>query len=169
MFYRYFSILLATGLVIAGLQVPSFINQYQQRLSAHLIEVTANLEGFQRIADEYHGGSLAALIAKHRISTDTTFSAEAAVISSMYEHMLTYEAALNALDTTVMRQLIYLITAADTAMLTETVDHYAYTITLDTTSLWCGLVFLIIGIVVLDLLRALILRAFRPRKPAITP
>ncbi|MBD3649377.1 MAG: DUF2937 family protein, partial [Pseudomonadales bacterium] len=56
MVYRYFSIILASLLLLTGLQVPSFVDQYEKRVDAHLLEVTENLRGFQEIADEYYGG-----------------------------------------------------------------------------------------------------------------
>jgi len=55
-------ILFAVGL-LAGVQVPGFIDQYAQRVSAHQIEVATDFRGFQQVADQYFGGSVEALIA----------------------------------------------------------------------------------------------------------
>jgi hypothetical protein len=83
--YRDFLILVACVALLLGIQVPSFVDQYEKRLDAHFIEVKNNLRGFQEIADKFHGGSLEALIAKHEASEDRTFKDEARPIRNMYE------------------------------------------------------------------------------------
>lgn len=166
MIYRYFSILLATALVLGGLQVPGFINQYQQRVSAHLSEVSANLAGFQRIADQLHGGSLLALIEKHRRSPDATFSAEGDVIESMVFRRDRFRAELESLETSLFARIEHVVTAGDRELMSETVAEYKYVITLDQDSAICAGIMLVLGILLADLLHLLLARIFRRRQPA---
>lgn len=163
MLYRYFSILLACTLVIVGLQIPAFIDQYQHRLSAHLNEVANNLAGFQRIADEYHGGSLPALIEKHRQSVEPTFSSEAAVIADMYDRFVRFGAALARLETSLAGRIYEVAVNPDREIFEETASNYTYTVTLNTDSAICAGVLLISGILLSDLIRFLCLRPFRRR------
>ena len=49
--------------ILLGIQVPSFVEQYNQRIDAHFREVNINLSGFQDTADRLFDGDLEALIA----------------------------------------------------------------------------------------------------------
>jgi hypothetical protein len=155
MLYRYVSIILASALLLVGLQVPGFIDQYTQRVSAHLIEVKRNLSGFQTIADLHHGGSLERLIEKHRQSTDATFYAEGDVIADLYARYTYLNAELAQLDTSLPRRIRYILLDADRELLRETADHYTYTIDLTWDAAVCGAFVLVFGIVLFDLLALL--------------
>ncbi len=72
-------IVFAIGLLV-GVQVPSFVDQYAKRVSAHQIEVAGNFRGFQDTADRYFGGSVEALITHHAASDDRVFQDEAKTI-----------------------------------------------------------------------------------------
>ena len=71
----YLRLLLFCAGVLAGIQVPGFIDQYQKSLQAHLAEAQQQLAGFQRDADHYFGGDLQQLINHYATSTDPVFSA----------------------------------------------------------------------------------------------
>lgn len=163
MLYRYFSILLACTLVVVGLQIPAFIDQYQHRLSAHLNEVATNLAGFQRIADEHHRGSLPALIEMHRQSAEPTFSSEAAVIEEMYDRFVRFSTALARLEASLAGRIYQVAINPDREIFEETASNYTYTVTLNTDSAICAGVLLLSGILLSDLLRFLCLRPFHRR------
>ena len=165
MIYRYFSIVLASLLLVTGLQLPGVVSQYEQRVSAHLAEVSHNLSGFQRIADQFHGGSLAALIEKHRQSTDDTFRAEAMVLEDMYNRRARFQAELNAMEASLAGRLGHVIFASDPELFQETLDSYTWTINLSEEAAICGAALLITGIVLSDLLKLLVGSLFRSRKP----
>lgn len=152
MIYRYFCIILACFLLLAGLQVPSFVDQYAKRVDAHLIEVTENLRGFQEIADDYYDGSIEALIAKHEASNDLTFQLEAKPIGDMYDRYLAFKKEKERLDTNLINQLVHIVYGADNELLEETINSYTYTITLDKESVISGAVLLIVGLLIADLL-----------------
>lgn len=161
MLYRYFSILSATVLVLCGLQVPGFINQYEQRVSAHLLEVRDSLSRFQEIANRHHEGSLEALIDHHRQSGDPTFVSEADVIAALYERYRRFSGELTALETSLLGRVTHIAVAADRDLVEETATHYLWIITLNRESIVCAAVALIVGIVLLDLVRGLVLIAIR--------
>lgn len=164
MIYRYFCIILACFLLLAGLQVPAFVDQYEKRVDAHLIEVTENLRGFQEIADDYYEGSIEALIAKHQASNDLTFQLEAKPIGDMYDRYLAFKKEKDRLDTNLINQLVHIVYGADNELLEETINSYTYTITLDKESVISGAVLLIVGLLIADLLSFSVSAGIRRRR-----
>src|SRR5687768_15679810 len=100
MIYRYFLIVIACAVLLFGIQVPNFVDQYEKRLDAHFIEAANNLKGFQEIADQYFAGSIEALIAKHESSEDSIFRDEAKPIRNIYQRYVRFKSEKVALETT---------------------------------------------------------------------
>jgi len=65
-------ILFAAGL-LTGVQVPAFVDQYQKRLDAHMLEAKQSLSGFQQTADRYFAGDVQPLITHYRNNQDKVF------------------------------------------------------------------------------------------------
>lgn len=149
---RMILLLVACSALLVGVQVPNFTDQYQKRVDAHLQEVQANLAPFQAIADQFHGGSLDALIAHHEASRDPTFRAEADAILHMKQRLMHFQAELANLDQPLPRQVWHLLTAGDRELLGETRDQYSYGIQLDQTAVLSGAGFVFIAVLVLELL-----------------
>jgi hypothetical protein len=105
-------IILVVGVVAAGC-IPSFIAQYRQRVGGRLDQVLQDLAPFQAIADQFHHGSLQELIQHHLASVDSTFHDEGAAIQVMVDSAEQLRQALQALNTDLLHQLIYLIPNAD--------------------------------------------------------
>lgn len=164
MIYRYFSILLASMLLLAGLQVPSFVDQYEKRVDAHLTEVTQNLRGFQEIADKYYNGSIEALIEKHEASADLTFKLEAKPIGAMYKRYKIFKREKERLDTNLFNQVRYIALQGDETLLRETVNTYTYTITLNEESALSGAIALIVGLLTADLVKGGVSAGVRRRR-----
>jgi hypothetical protein len=136
--YRYLLILIACGALLLGIQVPNFVDQYQKRLDAHLQEVAANLKGYQEIADRDFGGSLDALIRKHKDSDDATFRDEAAPIESMFLRRVHFEAQRSALQSSLPQQALYLALHGDRDLLDETWGSYSFAVPLNGLALLSG-------------------------------
>ncbi|MEO7623508.1 MAG: DUF2937 family protein [Gallionella sp.] len=105
-------IILVAGVVAAGC-IPSFIAQYRQRVGGRLDQVLQDIAPFQAIADQFHHGSLAELIQHHLASIDATFHDEGAALQAMVDSAEKLRQALQALNTDLFHQLIYLLTGAD--------------------------------------------------------
>jgi hypothetical protein len=105
-------IILVIGVVAAGC-IPSFIAQYRQRVGGRLDQVLQDLAPFQTIANQFHHGSLQELIQYHLASADATFHGEGAAIQAMVVSAEQLKQALEALNTDLWHQLIYLFTKAD--------------------------------------------------------
>lgn len=105
-------IILVAGVVAAGC-IPSFIAQYRQRVGGRLDQVLQDIVPFQAIADQFHHGSLAELIQHHLASIDATFHDEGAALQAMVDSAEQLRQTLQALNTDLFHQLIYLLTGAD--------------------------------------------------------
>ena len=163
--YRYFLIIVACSAILFGIQIPSFVDQYEKRLDAHFIEVQTNLRGFQEIADRFHGGSLEALIEKHEKSNDATFQGEAKPIRDMYHRFLKFQAEKAALATSLPKKLAFIAVQGDKDLVNETRKSYSYTIPLNQSAVISGFVSAGIVILVFELLRVILVALARPRSP----
>lgn len=159
---RLFLLLAASGALLMGIQLPGFVDQYEKRVDAHFLEVSANLKPFQDIADRLHGGSLDALIEKHERSTDATFHAEGAAIRQMQNRFLRFQNEKIKLQAGLPEQLFWIVRQGDRELLDETRRNYSFGILLDRKALIAGFSAMIAVVVLLELLASL----FRLREPA---
>jgi len=165
-------VVFAVGL-LAGVQVPGFVDQYAKRVSAHYLEVQRNFAGFQRTADQYFGGSVDALITHHSSSSDAVFRDEAKTIATMYARLTSLSAELEAMRGSPLARLMHVATNANREILQETVDAYSYTVPLDAPAVLYGVcIALLLSLVIetivvggLSLLRRELFRATSTRSP----
>ena len=68
---------------------------------------------FQAIADQFHHGSLQELIQHHLASVDSTFHDEGTALQAMVDSAEQLRQALQALNTDLFHQLVYLLAKAD--------------------------------------------------------
>ena len=130
-------VLFAVGL-LAGVQVPGFIDQYAKRVSAHYIEVTQNFAGFQSTADQYFGGSIDALIAHHEASRDTVFKDEAKPIRAIYARLQSLAVELEAMHRSIFSRIMHVAFRPDKEILNETLAAYSYTVPLNQNAILSG-------------------------------
>lgn len=152
----------AAAALLLGVQLPNFVDQYQKRLDAHLIEVQANLHPFQEIADQFHGGSMEALIAKHEQSPDPTFHAEGDAIRKMYRRFQRFMNERDQLKVELPWQLAFIATRADRELVEETRRNYSFALLLNRAAVVSGVVVMVTVVILLELLAAL-LGLLRPR------
>jgi len=105
-------IILVIGVVAAGC-IPSFIAQYRQRVGGRLDQVLQDMAPFQAIANQFHHGSLQELIKYHLASADPTFHDEGAALQGMLDAAERLRQALQALDTDLFHQLVYMLAGTD--------------------------------------------------------
>jgi hypothetical protein len=105
-------IILVTGVVAAGC-IPSFIAQYRQRAGGRLDQILQDIAPFQAIANQFHHGSLQELIRYHLASVDQTFHNEGAALQAMVDTAEQLRQALQALNTDLFHQLVYMLTQTD--------------------------------------------------------
>ena len=110
--------------IFAAACIPSFIQQYRQRLGGHLDQVVRDLAPFRAIADKFHNGDIHRLIRHHLESPDQTFKTEGNAIHRMVDSEARLRAASDALNTDVWHQLGYLITSAEPGIARATWNAY---------------------------------------------
>jgi hypothetical protein len=131
-------VLFALGL-LAGVQVPGFVDQYAKRVSAHYIEATKSFAGFQRTADQFFGGSIDALIAHHESSSDAVFKDEATNVATIYARLRKLTVELDAMSRSLLSRLMHVAFRPDKEILHETIAAYSYTVPLNQEGILCGL------------------------------
>ena len=117
-------ILIFTLGAVLGSVFPSYSSQYQQRLIAQLDQVRTDLAPFQEIADDFHAGSLTALINHHLNSDDPTFYAEGAAIQMMVINKSDLAKANAALNESPVKQAIFFMENIDYNLARSTWQSY---------------------------------------------
>lgn len=116
--------LILLAAVVAAACIPSFIVQYRQHLGGRLDQVLMDLAPFQAIANHNFHGDLAALIRYHLASPDATFHAEGQALQSMLDAAARLRAAMQALNTDLVHQCLYLVQHPDKQLLAATWGLY---------------------------------------------
>jgi hypothetical protein len=161
-FTRLLMLAVAAGALLVGIQIPNFVDQYAKRLDAHYIEVQTNLRAFQEIADQFHAGSIEALIRKHRQSDDLTFRAEGEAIEKMVRRLQHFEWEKRAMQAPLPQQVMFLVARADPDLVEETRRNYSFGLLLDHTAVLAGVVCMLIVVVVLEIFAWLVRSLTRP-------
>lgn len=168
MLYRYFLIAIACAAILVGIQIPNFVDQYEQRLDAHLVEVTTNLRGFQEIADRHHGGSFEALLREHEASTSPTFRDEAKPLREMLARRQAFLHEQQALNTHLAGQALHIFFNGHPELVRETQAGYGYNIPLTEDAVVAGALFAAALVLLTEILAQLLawLLAARRRRRA---
>ncbi len=153
--YRYLLIVIACVAMLAGIQIPNLVDQYEKRIDAHLREVAANLKPYQEIADKYFGGSLDQLIQLHRKSEVKAFQDEGNAIEQMVKRKLRFEADLADMQASLPVKLLRIVLGGDRELMDETLQQYTYAVPLNQDALVAGAVATAIVLALTELLLAL--------------
>lgn len=155
MLYRYFLLVVAGAALLAGIQIPNFVDQYERRLDAHLLEVSTNLRGFQEIADRHHGGSFEALLQAHEASEVPTFREEAKPLREMHERRLAFLHERQALSAGLAGKALHIFFSGHPELMRETQAAYSYTVPLTVDAVTAGAAFAAAVVVVIEVVAQL--------------
>ena len=153
--HRYLLIVLACIAILAGIQVPNLVDQYEKRIDAHLREVIADLHPYQVVADKYTNGSLQQLIALHRQSAQKPFQEEGNAIDNMVKRKQRFEADLAAMQASLPVQIYHIALHGDRELILETLQQYTYSVPLTQDALLAGAAAVAILLALTELLLAL--------------
>lgn len=131
-------VLFAFGLLI-GVQVPGFIDDYVKRVDAHRAESEQSLLGFRETATRFFKGDLNALVAHYRASPDEVVRSDAESIAHLVSRAELLKAEWLAMQGPWYKQILHLASAADPALLQETLDAYSYQVLLAPQAIAWGL------------------------------
>jgi hypothetical protein len=129
---------------VGGGLIPGFIAQYRQRLGGRLDQAKLDLEPWQKLADQFHHGSLEQLIQYHLDSTDPKFHAEGAIIRALVETVQRLQSALDALHGSLFHQAGYLALHADPELAGATWRDWVPTFALSGDGIVFALVFALV-------------------------
>lgn len=133
--------LLLVASVVAGGLVPGFIAQYRQRLGGHLDQARLDLQPWQRLADQFYHGDIDKLIQYHLSSTDPTFHSEGAVIRGLVVTVQQLQSAADALHTSLVQQVAWLVLHADPSLTRATFSDWVPTFALSAEGLLFAVAF----------------------------
>ncbi|MFD2643171.1 DUF2937 family protein [Pseudomonas japonica] len=130
MLRSYLRLILFTCGLLLGIQVPGLINDYSQRVQAHLLESREGLKGFQQTAQRFFKGDLQALVRHYRASDDPVFQSDAESIDSLVSRNRMLEGEWQALQAGWASRTLHVLTQPDPAIREETLKGYSYQILL---------------------------------------
>lgn len=133
-----FRLLLFAAVLIAGIQVPAFVEQYEQRVDARYREVSANISGFQNTADVMFAGDLDALVDYYRNSNDAVFVSDADSVATIVSRFRLLSMEQQAMSGSSVVKLWHVLFASDSQLFAETTGQYSYTIPLNAAAILWG-------------------------------
>lgn len=148
--FAYCRLIIFAGALLLGIQVPSFIEQYQQRVDAHFREVTANISGFQNTADLLFGGDLDQLVAYYANSNDPVFERDADSVRNIVNRFRRLSLEQAAMQENLIRVALHVMLAPDPELREETFTQYSYTVPLNSVAVQWGLALAILLTLSLD-------------------
>ena len=126
----YFRLALFVCGVLIGIQVPAFMDQYEQRLEAHQLEAKLNLAEFQRDADRFFDGDIGQLIRHYRQNNDPVVNAGSDSIESIYQRYLLLTEAITQYRLNSYSPYQQLVLNPQKDIQTETWNNYSHVILL---------------------------------------
>ena len=145
MFRSYLRLLLFTCGLLVGVQVPGLINDYTQRVEAHLLESREGLKGFNQTAQRFFNGDLQALVRHYRASDDPVFNSDADSIDSLVNRNRLLEQEWQTLQRPWLVRTWHVLVAADPAL-----QAYVQALLADEVKLAGGKVYIVRGEQVTD-------------------
>ncbi|MEG0859295.1 MAG: DUF2937 family protein [Pseudomonas sp.] len=139
MFRSYLRLLLFTFGLLVGVQVPGLINDYSQRVEAHLLESREGLKGFEGTARRFFNDDLQALVRHYRSSDDPVFNSDANSIDSLLIRNRLFEQEWQILQGPWLQRTWHVLVNADSQLREETLKGYSYQILLAPEALAWGL------------------------------
>lgn len=127
--------------VVTGGLVPGFMAQYRQRLGGRLEQARLDLAPWQKIADQFFGGSLHRLIQYHLASPIAPIHAEGAVIRQLWHTVHSLQDQVAALHGSLYHQALYLALHPDSGLLRATLSAWVPTFGLSAQALLFAAVF----------------------------
>ena len=147
----YSRLFIFAGGLLLGIQVPNFVDQYERRIDAHYLEVSANISGFQSTADLLFSGDMQALIAYYEASNDLVFESDAQSIRSIVDRFIRISAEREAMSGSAIAAAMHVILSADDEFVDETFDQYGYTVPLNMLAVEWGLASALLLTIAIDL------------------
>ena len=135
----YLRLILFSGGVLLGVQVPGFIDQYGKSLEAHLLESSLSLDEFEKDAQRYFDGSLDKLITHYQSNPDPVIKDGGGSISAIYNRNLRLSQAWATFTTSTYSAYTQVILEPLPEIKNEVWRNYTYSIVLQPSAIISGL------------------------------
>lgn len=161
MFREYLRLIIFAAGLLAGVQLPGFVDQYAQRVDAHYQEAKLNFAGFQQTADRHFGGDVEAMIRHHLASGDVVFQEDGDSIRQIWQRVQLLSRELAAVRQPFPQRAIHVLFTADDELMAETRLNYTYVVPLNQYAVISGILIGLLLALIIELLTLGIARVFR--------
>jgi hypothetical protein len=124
---------------ILGVQLPEFMQQYQQRLAGHLAESRSQLDQFEIIAQQHFDGSLMTMIARYKDDTEASIISTGQLIEHLsvrVEYLASHLEQITQSD--YLHSVYQLIWNLDQQIAGGTAEHFSMAIPLELNAIATG-------------------------------
>jgi hypothetical protein len=150
---------------ILGVQLPEFMQQYQQRLAGQLAEANSQLNQFESIAQQHFDGSLTTMITRYKDNTEASIISTGELIERLsvrVEYLASHLTQITQAD--YLNSVYQFIWHLDQEMARGTAEHFSMAIPLELNAITTGAT-LAIGVLLLkELMLLTIKRTFNSKK-----
>ncbi|MGE4520153.1 MAG: DUF2937 family protein [Desulfobacteraceae bacterium] len=136
---QYLRLILFLAGILAGIQIPNFMDTYHKSLIAHLNESDKSLSPFKQDADRYFRGNLEALINHYKSDKDPVFTEGGKSIEFIYQRNILLKKALLNFNKSFLSGIIHTFIKPVEDIKKEVIKNYSYTVKLDKKSIIAGL------------------------------
>ncbi len=161
MFRDYIRLMVFAAGLLAGVQLPGFVDQYAKRVDAHYQEAKHNFAGFQQTADRHFGGDVEAMIQHHLNSGDVVFQEDGDSIRSIWQRVQLLAAEQAAMQQAFLPRAVHALFSANDELLAETRLNYTYVVPLNQDAVLSGIGIGLITALLIELLIMGLARTFR--------
>ncbi|WP_088328751.1 DUF2937 family protein [Lacimicrobium sp. SS2-24] len=162
--HGYIRLLAFMAALLAGVQLPAFINQYENTLLSHLSEAQQSLGPFIEDARLHTDGSIEQLIARYRQNADAAIRAGGTSLQTLVDRRDYLHGLQAKLQQSQWHRIWYALFAADPRLFAEARAQYDYQVVLNAQAIGWGLVVAISVMVLVDILIGVCALPFRSRQ-----
>ena len=150
---------------ILGVQLPEFMQQYQQRLAGHLAEAKLQLGQFEAIAHQHFDGSLIAMITRYKSNSDASIISTGELIERLtarVEYLTNHLQQITQSD--YLHSVYQFALHLDQQIATGTAEHFAMAIPLELNAIATGGTLAIFALLLKESTTFAVKRTFRAKK-----
>tara|TARA_R110000737_G_scaffold313123_1_gene322596 strand:- start:349 stop:870 length:522 start_codon:yes stop_codon:yes gene_type:complete len=153
---------------IVGVQLPEFMQQYQQRLSGHLGEAQSQLDQFNLIAQQHFDGNLVTMITRYKDNSEASIISTGELIERLsvrVDYLANHLAEISQAD--YLHSVYQFIWHLDQNIAAGTAEHFAMAIPLELNAIATGGTLAIAALILKGLTITAVRYPFKPKKLAV--
>lgn len=154
-----------TAIFILGVQLPEFMQQYQQRLAGHLAEAQSQLNQFEIIAQQHFDGSIITMVTRYKDNSEAAIVSTGELIERLslrVEYLSTHLAQITQSD--YLHNVYLFIWHLDNEIAKGTAEHFSMAIPLELNAIATGGTLAITALILKTITVNLIKYPFKKKK-----